>query len=238
MPPQQYEVTVDKVLDAADNVKLIWFKLPAGQYLDFQPGQFMTVLLPREGTIVRKQYSISSPPFIKDSFEMCVNRIPNGFASNFLCDLQPGTKLSVIGPYGVFTLKEPLQHDPIFIATGTGIGPLKSMLDVIWEKKLDNGGDVWLFFGVRTEKGIIYDQDFKKMEKEHPNFHYIQTLSRPESDWQGHKGYVQEQVKKYIQSPDGKEAYICGVIPMVSDVRKTLAELGFPKEKVYFENYV
>jgi len=235
---EEFNVVAEEVLDAAFETKCIWFRIEDNKQLDFKPGQFMTMILPKDNIKVRKHYSISSSPFMKNKFEICVNRVPEGFGSNFLCDIKPGTKLSCEGPFGVFVLKEPLQNDPVFIATGTGVAPIKSMLDVIWKNKLDTGRDIWLLFGARYEKSIIYDKEFKEMQKAHPNFHYIPTVTREGESWKGHKGYVQEQLKKYIKSPDKKEAYVCGLMKMVSDVRKTLADMGFPKDRIYFENYV
>lgn len=234
--PQTYSITTEEVKEAAQDTKLIWFQLEESSTLEFKPGQFMTLLLPREGVTVRKMYSIASPPHLQDGFELCVNRVPGGFGSNFLCDLKPGTKLQCIGPYGVFVLKEPLQNDPVFIATGTGIAPMKSMLDTIWEKKLDGGRTIWLFFGARTHEYLIYHNEFMKMTQEHPNFKYHPIISRDEN-WPGLKGHVQDHFEA-IADPAGKEAYICGLTIMVSDVRKKLAEMGYPKERVYFENYV
>lgn len=233
--PQTFDVVCEKNETIAEEVQSIWFKLDGK--LEFKPGQFMTMLLPKGEVTVRKMYSIASAPHITDRFELCINRVPGGFGSNYLCDLKVGMKLQCIGPYGIFVLREPLQNDPIFIATGTGIAPLKSMLDTIWEKKLDDGRMIWLFFGARTQAHLIYHKEFQKMAAEHSNFKYIATLSR-EENWKGAKGHVQDHFAEHIADPVGKEAYVCGLTVMVSDVRKKLAEMGYPKEHVHFENYV
>ncbi|HLD05181.1 MAG TPA: FAD-dependent oxidoreductase [Candidatus Nanoarchaeia archaeon] len=233
--PQTFDVVCEKNDEIAEEVQSIWFKLNGP--LEFKAGQFMTMLLPKGEVMVRKMYSIASAPYITDRFELCVNRVTGGFGSNFLCDLKPGVKLQCIGPYGVFILQEPLQNDPVFIATGTGVAPLKSMLDTIWEKKLDGGRTIWLFFGARTPAHLIYHKEFEKMAQEHPNFKYHPIISRDES-WSGLKGHVQDHFAEHIADPAGKEAYVCGLTVMVSDVRKTLSEMGYPKEQVHFENYV
>ena len=97
--------------------------------------------------------------------------------------------------------------------------------------------EIWFFFGVRYENAILYEEEWKKLAAEYPNFHYIQTVSRPEK-WTGEKGYVQEKIKKYITDGSGLDNYICGLPKMVDDVRETCLAMGFLKEKIHVEKYV
>lgn len=233
---EKYIAAVIAVLDATPTVKLIRLAPPAGKAPEFLPGQFITVFLKRGEELVKRQYSISSPPHIREYIELCVKRIDGGFASNYLCNLRVGDTLLVQGPYGKFVLHEPLDHDPIFVATGTGVAPFMSMIQSLLHQNASR--EVWLFLGVRTEDEIIYRAEFEQLAREHPNFHFIPTLSRPKGGtWKGEVGYVQVQVPKHIASPEGKGIYICGLRAMVDQNRQLAAELGFPKERIFYEKY-
>ena len=157
--------------------------------------------------------------------------------SNYLCDLKEGETVPMEGPYGKFVIREPMEKGVLFVATGTGIAPFRSQINDLLKSGEAEGKDLWLFFGIRYETDILYQDEWKTLAEKYPNFHYIQTISRPKS-WTGEKGYVQEKIKKFIQDPQGLDVYICGLPAMVEDVQKTCAEMGFPKEKVHFEKYV
>ena len=98
--------------------------------------------------------------------------------SNFLCDMKEGDEISSQGPFGDFILRPPLR-DTIFIATGTGIAPFRSMLHwLLADPSRHQSRSFFLLFGSRTEKDIYYHQEFLQLAAEHANFDYLPTLSR------------------------------------------------------------
>jgi len=233
---EKYTATVLEVLDATPSVKFIRLGMPAGKTPGFLPGQFITVFLKRGEELVKRQYSLSSPPHITEYMELCVKRIDGGFASNYLCNLKVGDTLLVQGPYGKFVLHEPLDHDPIFVATGTGVAPFLSMIKSLLH--LGTTREIWLFFGVRYEEEIIDRAELEALARRHSNFHFIPTLSRPRGEtWKGEVGYVQTKLPSYIHSPEGKGIYICGLRDMVNQNRELATQMGFPKERIFFEKY-
>ena len=104
--------------------------------------------------------------------------------SNFLCDVKEGEEISCQGPFGDFILRPPLR-DTIFIATGTGIAPFRSMLHwLLADPARHQEKQLSLFFGNRTEQDIYYHEEFLKLAAQHANFRYLPTLSR--GVWNGH----------------------------------------------------
>jgi ferredoxin-NADP reductase len=94
----------------------------------FVAGQWVSLKANKaDGEEITRAYSIASPPDESNHFALCLNRVQDGFMSNFLCDLKPGAELEAQGPFGDFILRPPMR-DTIFIATGTGIAPFRSML--------------------------------------------------------------------------------------------------------------
>ncbi len=199
--------------------------------INYKAGQYILVMPTIEGKAVMKPYSISSSN--GNNIELCIRRV--GRVSNYMCGLKHGDKIDVMGPAGNFFLK-PVGNDTVFAATGTGISSIHPMIQEIFEK--GTGNEIWLFFGIRTEDEIIYRDYFESLAGRHKNFHFVPVLSRPAEGWQGERGHVQDALRKYIKIPGGMDIYICGVLAMVEEVAQIAEEMGFKKEKIYFEKYV
>ncbi|MBS3052393.1 MAG: FAD-dependent oxidoreductase [Candidatus Aenigmarchaeota archaeon] len=233
---RRYLVKVLENITATPTVNLIRFKFNESDEFEFKAGQFISVFVDKDNSKIVKPYSISSSPKEKKYIELCIKRVQGGYASNFLCDIKPGTELMIFGPNGHFNLHEPIDSDVIFVATGSGISPFRSMIEALLDMNLSY--DVWLFFGVRNEEEIIYKKEFEELTKKHKNFHCIITLSRPSSLWKGEKGHVQEAIKKYVTDAKNKHIYICGIKEMVLDVIKLADQIGFDKDNTHKEEYV
>jgi NAD(P)H-flavin reductase len=157
--------------------------------------------------------------------------------SNYLCDLEVGAEISGQGPFGNFILRPPLR-DTIFIATGTGIAPYRSMLQWLFaDHSRHQDKRFWLLFGSRTEKDIYYHDEFVRLAAEHKNFDYLPTLSRGDSNWKGLRGYVQEHVPGIVNGRTDMHAYICGLDKMVSANRDLLKTRRWDRKSILCEKY-
>jgi NAD(P)H-flavin reductase len=164
--------------------------------------------------------------------------VDEGFLSNWLCNLEVGTRLQFHGPHGLFTLREP-RRDSVFIATGTGIAPIRGMIHWLFERpERAEGHEYWLVFGTRYEDNLYYQEEFEQVARKHANFHYVPTLSRCGDRWMGCKGYVQDHVREIVRGREDMRAYICGLNQMVDANRKLLKEeLGWDRKQIVFERY-
>ncbi|MBI2982232.1 MAG: FAD-dependent oxidoreductase [Deltaproteobacteria bacterium] len=236
--------TLEQVIDLTPTVKHFKIGFPEGKRPAFQAGQFCSIHIPeicgldqKTGKPLRRAYSIASPPHDEGTLDLCVKRVEWGPGTNWLWQQEAGAKVLVSLPYGNFLMKEPANYTPVFVATGTGIAPLRSMLlDLYRKKAFPSDRQVWLIFGVRHEDEILYENEWKRLEKDHKEFRFIPTVSRPKS-WNGEVGYVQDKLKKFMTDPKGKEIYICGLGAMVKAVRETAISIGFRKEQVNYERY-
>ena len=166
---------------------------------EFKAGQFVSMLETKEdGKSITRAYSIASAARGRE-FDLCLNRVPHGYFSNFLCDLKEGAEVKFHGPHGHFNLREPL-HDSIFVATGTGIAPMRGFLQWLYaDEQRHAGKHFWLVYGTRYEKDIYYHEEFEQLAAAHPDFHYEVTVSRPTDAWKGRQGYVQPIVGEITQ---------------------------------------
>ncbi|MGB6386756.1 MAG: FAD-binding oxidoreductase [Terriglobales bacterium] len=204
----------------------------------FVPGQWLSVKADTpDGEEITRAYSIASPPSENGRVAFCLNRVPDGFMSNYLCNLEDGTEISFQGPFGDFILRPPLR-DTVFIATGTGIAPFRSMLHwLLAESDRHQGRQFWLLFGARHEQDIYYREEFERLAAEHANFRFLPTLSRADSAWKGLRGYVQQHLGEIVGMRSDMHAYICGLDKMVKANRELLKSLGWDRTSIRYEKY-
>jgi len=177
--------------------------------------------------------------------------VEEGFFSNLLCDLEVGQSVEFHGSHGLFLLRAPLT-DSIFIATGTGIAPMRGFVEYLFPESGEDrsqGRKIWLVYGTRYQSELYYEDYFERVAASRPNFFYHKTLSRSHEAWEGARGYVQELVEQIAREHasqsvppiDGAayniHAYICGLNEMVSANRDCLKALGWERKQIIFERY-
>jgi ferredoxin-NADP reductase len=190
-----------------------------------------------DGEELTRAYSIASPPGEDSRFALCLNRVQDGFMSNFLCDMKVGDQIACQGPFGDFILHPPMR-DTIFLATGTGVAPFRSMLRwLLADESRHQEKQLWLLFGNRYEADVYYHEEFIDLAARHPNFHYLPTLSRGGAEWRGLRGYVQEHVPEIVRDRSDMHAYICGLDKMVKANRELLKSMGWDRKSIHYEKY-
>ena len=227
-----------KSIELSDQTKHLEFEIPEVESFDFKAGQFVSIREQRaDGKWITRAYSVASAPR-RNCFDVCLNRVESGFMSNYLCDIAVGTEVHFHGPHGLFMLREHRQ-DALFISTGTGVAPFRAMAQWLFADPARNAGHCfWMVYGTRYPKDIYYREEFERMAAEHPNFHYVVTLSRAQEEWKGYRGYVQERVREIVGKRTDMQAYICGLNDMVSATRDLLQnEIGWDRKQIFYERY-
>ena len=215
------------------------FEQTGGAPFDFHAGQWVSLVLPLEEGEARRAYSIASPPNGSARFSIAVTRVDTGTGSKYLHSLGEGTTIRAIGPQGFFTRQRGTRHPSLFIGTGTGVTPLRSMiLDAVAQK---DPSALWLLFGVRHEADRIYLDEFEQLAKDNPNVRIEYSLSKPEASFSGRRGHVQTHVEalwKELTALGEPHAYICGLERMVGAVRDLLRkQMNVPRQQVHSERY-
>lgn len=235
------QVIITKIQQLSDQTSTFDVEITDSASFEFVPGQFITFDLPiHEKRNKRlRSYSIASAPGTGSSLELIIGKVPDGEASKFffnpdLCNV--GTKLAYRGPLGVFTLPKDLSKHHIFVCTGTGVAPFRSMIKHIAQQKLPFG-TIDLVYGARLEQDIYYRTEFEKLAAELDNFNYHVCLSRQE--YKGYQGYVHQVYQKIASQKHQADVHFmfCGWREMVDQARKELSELNYTKDQIQFELY-
>src|SRR5947209_13175223 len=165
MERQLYTARLENSRVLSDRTKHLAFRVPELPRFDFQAGQFLSMKAMHDGHELTRAYSIASGPRGDNTFDLCLNRVDTGFFSNFLCDLREGGEVKFHGPHGYFVMKQPV-HSSIFVATGTGIAPIRGMLQWLFAAAdRHTGHEFWLIFGNRAESDIYYGEEFRALER-------------------------------------------------------------------------
>lgn len=221
---QDFTATVSRVRDLTHDVREIALSLTGPASIRFLPGQFVSFEVDRPGRLpATRSYSIASPPGRDGSIELLVNRVEGGPGSGYLFGLREGDTTSFRGPLGSFTLHDGTR-DLLFVATGTGIAPLRSMLWTLADSASTR--PITLFWGLRSERDLYYQDELEQLRARLPGFAYVTTLSRPAGEWTGSIGWVSALVEQRVPDVDNIDAYLCGNAAMIRDVREILRARG------------
>jgi ferredoxin-NADP reductase len=252
-----YDSEIIKIAEQSPTTRLFTIKVQGDEPIAFKAGQFVTMDLPiSEKRLKRwRSYSIANAPIIDDNitegwrileFSIVKSEKSTGGSRFLFEEATIGTPIRFKGPDGTFTLRQPIaEKDVVFICTGTGIAPFRSMIWDIYNQNIPHR-NIHLIFGARYEHDILFRDEFDFLEKNLVGFKFDIALSR-EPNWAGHKGYLhgiytdgtsRDNREGYKNMRSDVAFYICGWSNMIDDaVAKLIMDLGYDKSQVYYELY-
>jgi CDP-4-dehydro-6-deoxyglucose reductase len=223
--------------EIAPGVRHFEFEALGVERLDFVPGQFTSFTDVIGGKEITRAYSLASAPSGTNRFDLCLNRVEHGHLSPRLFEMQPGDRMKMRQPLGLFVLRQP-PRDSVFVATGTGVAPFRSILQA---QLNPSSPAITLLFGVRYESHLLYSEELKEMARRYPQFRFWPTLTRPDERWKGRQGRVQahlaEAAGEIGERRGDLDFYLCGLKEMVDDVRSILKSMGFDRKQIFYEKY-
>ena len=230
--------TVKEIINETANTKRFFIEASELAVFDFIPGQFVTLDLPisEKKNKRMRSYSIASAPNETNVFELLIVKVEDGEGgSKYIFDnWNIGTEISFRGALGQFILPKEILQPILFICTGTGIAPFRSMLQHIKNHSISHK-EIFLLFGTRFQDDILYHNEMKNLETQLSDFKFIPILSREK--WDGKMGYVHTVYTEIIPALQKPNVYLCGWRNMVDEARNTLKVLGLEKEQIHFELY-
>lgn len=209
----------------------IW--LEVGSEFEFEPGQFISVRV-SEARI--NSYSIAGR-VDESKIGLLVDVKPGGPGSQFFAGLREGNEVEFLGPLGKFVLQpnDGSEH-LIFLGTGSGIAPLKCMIEAaLREEKMTK--PITLYFGLRYREDVFWDGYFRELEGGYENFGFKLCLSKPDESWQGLRGHITDFLRTDFPDASKCSAYLCGAEAMIREAEGILKELGMSPERIYHEKF-
>ncbi|MHB8585857.1 MAG: ferredoxin--NADP reductase [Thermoplasmatota archaeon] len=226
---------VSAVSRPTKSLALLRLRLTPEQPYKFVAGQFCMIY--GESGPPRRPYSIASPPFEPLVLDFAVADVNENGDSGWLYHRQPGDTIELGPARGVFTFKTPPGQTAVFLATGTGAAPFRSMLWDQWGRGEEP--EIWFFLGARVPEEIPYRDEFQSMALDHPSFHYIPVVSRAApGTWAGEQGHIQGPFFKAFGRRTDFDAYLCGVPAMVAELANALRLQGVPADRIHQERYL
>ncbi len=232
---QIVQAYVSHIRDLTHDVRELELTLSVPMDMQFKAGQFVSFEVPKEGSpyLLTRPYSIASPPSISNKVLLLFNLIPGGPGSTYLFSLRLGDRVSFKGPAGSFSLRKDLTKQILLVATGTGIAPFRAM--VLSQLERNSPQPMTLMWGLRSERDLYYQDEFRALAERYPQFCFLTTLSQPGPTWRGNQGRVTSLVHTRVTSVRNVAVYLCGNGDMIKDVTAIIRTKGLCP--IYREKY-
>ncbi|MGQ0667509.1 MAG: FAD-binding oxidoreductase [Nitrospiraceae bacterium] len=235
MSVETFTAQVEASKDLTHDVRRLELHLREPKTISFKPGQFVSfeVPHPHTGRLVTRPYSIASSPSRPGVITLLFNLVSGGPGSTYLFSVKQGEETRFKGPAGHFYLREDPGRELLFVATGTGIAPIWSML--LANAEHADPRPATLFWGLRSQRDLYYQEELAALARKTPKMTALLTLSRPDPGWSGETGRVLQLIEKRISSAKNLAVYLCGNSAMIADATSLLQKKGLCP--IYREKY-
>lgn len=226
---------VEKTLLEPSILRLVLKRTDGGKF-DFKAGQTYAVELPGNNF---RYYSVAGSENQKETIEFLIRKVTNGMFTGMLFSdmLRVGDKMRLKGPEGTSTFTTPKGRTALFLATGTGIASVKSIISTLVENNDLEGRDLRVYWGVRTSPELVVGKIFEEWATDHPQIHFTAVVSR-EDAWGGAKGHVQTFAAADCGDMTNVDAYLCGNSSMIKAATNFLtARCGLQEDHIFTDNF-
>jgi CDP-4-dehydro-6-deoxyglucose reductase len=227
---------VQKLEKVADDVMIVQLKLPANERLQFLAGQYIDFLL-KGGE--RRSFSMANPPHADEFLELHIRHVAGGsFTDHVFGKMKERDILRLEGPLGSFFLRDESPKPVVFVASGTGFAPIKSILESAFKRGASR--PMVLYWGCRRPKDLYLHALAQTWAAQHANFRYVPVVSEalPEDAWSGRTGFVHRAVLEDFPDLSGHQVYACGVPIMVDSAKRDFTTLrGLPEDEFYADSF-
>ena len=236
---QQLSLRCVQVIEETADVKTFRFQTESEHLVDYQPGQYLTLLLNIDGDEIRRCYTLSSSPTRRGHFSITVKRVTDGVVSNWLHDnLRVGSQVEAIAPEGEFHWYAADKIDKaLLLSAGSGITPMLSMARYLSDTQSE--AKTVFMHSARTEADLISRTELDLLAKQHSQLSLAYTLTGDASShWQGGSGRLDKQ-QLLDAVPDIAEytVFVCGPAAFMDAAKQLVTELGVPEERYFEESF-
>lgn len=221
--------SIEKLAPDVLGVKL---RFPPNTPFTFLAGQYIDVIGPGG---IRRSYSIANAPASDNQLQLHIRGVQSGAMSQYWFDqAKVNDLLRINGPLGSFFTRKLTGLNLVFLATGTGIAPVKAILEqLVNAPSYDQPLSASLYWGGRQLQDLYLDP-----RQWHASLQYVPVLSRAPDDWTGARGHVQQSL--LTENPDLTNivVYACGSEAMIKSAKFELTQAGMPDQRFYSDAFV
>ena len=236
IPVRTLPCRVHKIERVTDDVAIVFLKLPANERLLFLAGQYIEFLL-KDGT--RRSFSMANAPHDDELLQLHIRHVAGGsFTDHVFAKMKERDILRFEGPHGTFFLREDSPKPIVFVASGTGFAPIKSIIEYALNKEVAR--PMTLYWGARRPKDLYLSDLPVKWAAEHADFKYVPVISEalPEDQWTGRTGFVHRAAMEDLPDLSGCQVYACGVPIMVDSARYDFfAQCKLPEDEFFADSF-
>ena len=223
---------IESITKFGFDVLRVYLRLPPMTEFNFIPGQHIEIIGPNS---IRRSYSLASAHFSDKLLEVHIRAVERGAMSEYWFNCaKVNDLLRLNGPLGTYFLRDVTDKHLIFLVTGTGIAPVKAILETLPSLTCAKRPKaVTVLWGGRTSYDLYFD-----LTEILGSYRFIPVLSRPEADWSGAKGYVQDVLLALNPDLSSAAVYACGSESMINSAREALVKSGLSNQSFYSDAFV
>ena len=223
---------IDSIENLTKDIIKVTLRFPPTANFNFISGQYANLI---KGSI-KRSYSIANKSGDNSKLTFYIKKYENGLMSKYWFeDAKVNDLIRVEGPLGVFFYRKSIQSEIVFLATGTGVAPVKAIIEELESSTADYSDKNFLVIvGARDLKDLFWTPKIKA----NINFKYIPVLSKPKEEWGGAKGYVQNILLEQKIDLTKAQVYACGSNDMIESAREVLIQNLLPKNQFYSDAFV
>jgi CDP-4-dehydro-6-deoxyglucose reductase len=234
IPVKTIPCRVHKLEKLADDVMVIYLKLPSSERLQFLAGQYVNILM-KDGK--PRSFSLASAPHDDEFLQLHVRNITGGtFTQHVFTEMKERDILRIKGPLGTFFLREDSDKPIVFVASGTGFAPLKSIIEHALHIGMQR--PMHLYWGARVLADLYMLDLAQQWETLGVKFTPVLSEPRAEDQWQGRQGFVHQAVLEDYSDLSGHQVYACGAPIVVESAHTDFTNLrGLPNEEFFSDSF-
>lgn len=236
MIDEAYLARAAAIRQLSHDVREITFEMVDPPSLEFRAGQAISV---KGGsffeTRLKRTYSIASPPSQGKAFTIAARLVGGYKGTEFMSRIQVGDTMSFMPPFGEFVADSAGAGALVFVVTGTGTSPCRAMILDLLEK--GSRRPMTFYYGAAAEADVIYEEEFRALEKAHPNFRYVPTLAQPGPCWIGRRGLLADIFRYEMALETDADWYLSGNGAMIDEVQDILKTRGVPVDRIRIEKF-
>ena len=224
--------TVSAIIQATQDIRIICLNIDSGGPYDFSPGQYAEVVF---GDMPPRDFSMASQPG-RVTVEFHIRLVPGGAVSPYISEtLKEGDQVKINGPLGTAYYRENHTGPIIAAAGGSGLAPIKSIIDAALVKGARQ--DIHLYLGVRDERDLYLEDYFKGLAADHSNLTFVPVLSEPSGETGRRTGYLADALAQDFADLDGFKAYLAGPPVMVETSVEKLKAMGIRPQDIHADAF-